>query len=136
MGVVEHNRTVEIMKRRDKMGTKQSKPPTVKQSDTVGDETLGLVRRSNASPKEKCILCLDKARKGILCSTEEHFICSTCFSPYVESIVSDAGKMMDTKFTIKCPYVGCSSTPWTSHQVMTMTVNLYNSENQHVSWAG
>lgn len=77
-----------------------------------------LVRQSSASTEEDCIVCLEKSRKGIICSSEKHFVCASCFSPYVKSVIEDAGKMSDLKFTMKCPYPGCSSNPWTSHQAL------------------
>ena len=46
-----------------------------------------LIRQSSKSKEEECSICLELQRKGILCATEEHFICEDCFAPYVTSIV-------------------------------------------------
>jgi len=79
-------------------------------------EIPDLIRQSSKSRLEDCSICLEPHRKGILCSTKEHFICQDCFAPYVSSVVEDAGKMQDSGFTIQCCYPNCAAQPWSSHE--------------------
>jgi hypothetical protein len=105
------------------MGQRQTKSKAAVDEDVILP-IPDLVRQSSGSKEEECIICFDKARKGIMCSSQDHFVCASCFSPYVQSVIEDAGKMMDSKFTMKCPSPGCSATPWTSHQVQNCYVGF------------
>jgi hypothetical protein len=68
--------------------------------------------------KSNCIICLEKHLKGIYCSqSEEHFICDDCFLRYVESVLNDAGKLIDRGCRIHCPEPTCNSPPFTTTEL-------------------
>lgn len=75
-----------------------------------------LIRSNSDGLPHKCAICLDDQVKGLCCESS-HFICSGCFSPYVDSNCADFGKLRDTKFEVCCPVPQCNSAPWNSHHV-------------------
>jgi hypothetical protein len=78
-----------------------------------------LMRMRSDGKLESCSICLDSKSKGLSCEAN-HFICVDCFSPYVESICDDMGKLKDNKFEVACPVPNCTSPHWNSFHIRTI----------------
>jgi hypothetical protein len=78
-----------------------------------------LVRMDNAGKKEKCSICFDAKSVGLECD-KRHFVCADCFSPFVESLCDDVGKLKDAAFEVACPVPECTSLHWNSYHVREM----------------
>lgn len=80
-----------------------------------------LLRQGSASSIKTCKICLAEKRKGIVCEqcheSLDHFVCRDCFSPYVDSVISNPGKLTDDAFVMRCPMPACTSRAWTSHEI-------------------
>ena len=88
----------------------------------------GLINKSNdGGPGQfQCCLCLDNtSAKGITCNADgaqPHFICQSCFSPYVNSLCEESFKLLDSGGQITCPVPQCCARPWSSHVVRNVVV--------------
>jgi len=88
----------------------------------------GLLNKSNegGSGHFRCCLCLDNnSVKGITCNgngAQPHFICQSCFSPYVNSLCEESFKLLDSGGQITCPVPQCCARPWSSHDVRNVVV--------------
>jgi hypothetical protein len=112
------NRTTSARKRKLKVEATDDK---FQLTDTDPQEfapsSFQLIRQSSQCIPEKCAICFDMQSKGLLCENSKHFVCSVCVSPYVRSVIENAGKIHDDGFTIHCPVPDCKSPPWSSHQI-------------------
>lgn len=88
----------------------------------------GLLKKSNegGTGQFQCCLCLDNnSIKGITCDgngAQPHFICQSCFSPYVNSLCEESFKLLDSGGHITCPVPQCCARPWSSHDVRNVVV--------------
>lgn len=92
---------------------------------------------SPVNKSAKCVICLDinLSSSGMFCfptseDNPSHFICSSCFPNYVQSLCFDQSKLLDLGFEIRCPYPECCSKPYESSAVTSMLLRYNESSGK------